>query len=90
MARRAARIDRTALTLVETVKRLGCQWLPWPGGPIDGVLCRAGRVWLVDFKACATSPRTRRQKQLLTAGWPIHFLSTTEDVVAMLGTVARR
>lgn len=82
--RRKARIDRTAPALVQVAKQLGAQWLPWPNGPVDGLLLHRGRVFIVDWKATSTSVLTSRQQQLLAESWPIHIWSTPEDVISGL------
>lgn len=90
---RAARIDRTAPVLVAAIKRLGSEWLPWPGGPVDGFILWRGQVLMVDFKATGTSRRTKKQQALVASGWPIHFVSTCNqllDVLDGLRTMAKR
>ena len=83
--RRAGRVDASAKELIATAKACGCQWLPWPNGPIDGVLWQPSRqrLALVDFKS-ATGRKTARQLWLEADGWPILFLRTIDDVVSAM------
>lgn len=83
--RRRNRIDTSQPALVARVKALGAEWLPWPGGTIDGMILWRGRVMAVDFKSQPNDPLTPRQARLVTRGWPIFFPRTEEDIDRMLG-----
>ena len=81
--KRAARVDVTAKALTAVARKLGVQVLLLGGGPIDAVWHWRGKVWLVDYK----SPKgglTETQARLVTDGWPITFVRTTDDVLNLV------
>jgi hypothetical protein len=83
-SRFARRVDLVAPDLVRVARQAGALWLPWPGGPIDGIFCWHRRPILVDFKSGGRARRTARQQELVARGWPIHFPQTVDDVLRLL------
>jgi hypothetical protein len=80
--RRAARIDNTAAALVKAAKQLGADWYPI-NGTLDGILLYRSRVWLVDWKS-AGGTLTDDQARLTARGWPIHYISTAQQLYDLL------
>jgi hypothetical protein len=54
------------------------------GGAIDGAVYLGNAVALVDFKAGATSKRTKTQVKLVAEGVPIWFLASDDDVLQLV------
>lgn len=82
--RRAARADSTAPALVKVARQLGAQYLHM-GGVVDGLILWQGRTVIVDWKRSQRAERTARQRALVAEGWPIQFISSVDDLCAVLG-----
>lgn len=82
--RRAARADSTAAPLVRLARALGARYLHM-GGAVDGLLLWQGRTLLVDWKRSQSAARTKTQKGLVAEGWPIRFVSSSEELLTLLG-----
>lgn len=76
------RADSTAKALIAEAKALGADYLPLDG-IIDGILFFRSRVILVDWKGPKTK-RTDRQMKLVLAGWPIFFVTTSQELRELL------
>lgn len=80
------RVDTTAKALKAEAIRLGAKFLPHDG-VLDGNLWLPdGRIVLVDFKTPGAA-LTPAQGRLSAAGWPIVYLSTPEQVEALVRRV---
>lgn len=81
------RQDSTAKGLVAEAKALGADYLALDS-VIDGILFYRGQTFLVDWKGPKTK-RTERQMKLVLAGWPIWFVTTSQELRdLLLGKVA--
>lgn len=77
------RVDSTQKALVEEAKAYGAKYLPL-GGIIDGILLfKDMPPLLVDWKS-PKAKRTDRQMKLVLAGWPIHFVESSEQLRDLL------
>ena len=76
------RKDATSRALIAEAKRHGADYLPIDG-IIDGVLFHQARTFLVDWKS-PKAKRTERQMKLILAGWPIHFVESSEQLRTLL------
>jgi ATP-dependent exoDNAse (exonuclease V) beta subunit len=83
MARRAARIDSTARDLTKTARSLGADVLPL-NGIVDCLVLHRRRVFVVDWKSKGGT-LTEDQAKLVARGWPIHFVSTEQQLIDLLG-----
>jgi hypothetical protein len=86
--RRAAKVDSTARDLTQVARQLGAKVLPI-NGIVDSLLLYKGRLFLVDWKTPygKISPRvrlTKYQQSLVQDGWPLTFVSTREELTALL------
>lgn len=82
------RVDNTAKALTAEAKRLGARYMAHDG-TIDGNLWLPdGRIVIVDWKTPGAD-LTPAQSKLVAAGWPIHFVSTPEQVQALVAGVKR-
>ena len=77
------RTDTAAKPLIAAVKQLGARYLPL-NSVIDGIVEHRGRVLLVDWKTPGHETLTPTQAKLVAAGWPIHFISTIEQLQTLL------
>ena len=80
--RKAARIDSTARDLTQVARQLGAKVLVI-NGVIDAVVAFRGHTYAVDWKGPKT-PITLRQEYLVASGFPLHFVSTREELTALL------
>ena len=80
--RRAARVDATAKDLVKAAKQMGADYLPL-NSVVDGLLLYRSRVLVVDWKSKGGT-LTEDQARLSARGWPIHYISTVEQLQAVL------
>jgi ATP-dependent exoDNAse (exonuclease V) beta subunit len=80
--RRAARVDNTAKELVKAARQMGAEYLPL-NHVIDGILLHRSRVHLIDWKSKGGT-LTPDQAKLVAAGWPIKFVQTVDQLVALL------
>lgn len=78
----ANKVDATAAALIAEAKAYGAQYLPI-NGTIDGALFFRGRLYVVDWKG-EKGALTAKQRELLDAGWPIWFISTSEQLRTLL------
>lgn len=79
----ANRIDRTATALIKEAKAYGAQYLPL-NGIIDGILLFKDKPpLLIDWKS-PKAKRTDRQMKLVSEGWPIWFITSSEELRALL------
>ena len=76
------RKDSTHDALREAAEAVGAQFLSIDG-VIDGLIFYRGKTFLVDFKGPKTK-LTDKQQELVDLGWPIHFLRTEDELMAML------
>jgi hypothetical protein len=83
MPRRAARIDATARDLTRKARDLGADVLPL-NGTVDALVLYRGRVLVVDWKSKGGT-LTDDQARLVARGWPIHFVSTEQQLCDLLG-----
>lgn len=77
------RPDTTAKALTACAKRLGARVLAL-NGVIDCVLDFRGQYLLVDWKTPGETTLTDAQAKLVAAGWQIHFISTENQLRALL------
>lgn len=81
------RQDSTASALIAEAKAYGAKYLPLDG-VVDGALFFRGNVYVVDWKGQRTK-LTKRQSALLSEGFPIWFVRTSEQLRELLfGKVA--
>lgn len=80
----ANRVDASAKDLISYAKSLGAQYQA-ADGTFDGVLWlpRTGRVELVDWKSKG-GDLTPAQVKLVASGWPLRFLSSAEQLQALV------
>jgi hypothetical protein len=78
------RVDSTAKTLIAAAKQFQACYTP-ADGTFDGVLWMpaTGRVELVDWKADKAG-LTPAQAKLVAQGWPLRFISTVDQLQALL------
>ena len=82
---RKARVDTTAASLTALARQMGATVVPL-NGVIDAlVVTRRGTLRAIDWKGPRT-PRTPTQKRLVAAGFPLHFVSTSEQLMALVTT----
>lgn len=75
------RVDGNAKALIAHAEEAGFLYLPL-NVQIDGVLLKGNQTWLVDFKQ-PKAKKTAEQEKLIAAGWPIHFISSPEEIDAL-------
>lgn len=85
----ANRVDNTSKALVKHARSLpGVQYLPL-NGDLDGVL-KVGNVQrLLDWKTPGAT-LTDKQAKLVAAGWEIAFVSTPEQLEALVATMRKQ
>ncbi len=84
--RRTHRTDTTQTAIVAALRGVGCRvWIV--GAEIDLVCWFRGTVYLIDTKGKG-GRMTARQKTLVADGFPIHFPTTAEEALAVVGAVA--
>jgi hypothetical protein len=79
--RRAARIDATAKELTAYARSLGFAVLPI-NGTVDAVFALGQTTAVVDFKSKGGG-LTDAQIKLVAAGFPVRFISTPDQIVAL-------
>jgi hypothetical protein len=78
------RVDSSAKGLIVYAKSLGAQYAA-ADGTFDGVLWMpsTGRVELVDWKS-EGGDLTPSQVKMVASGWPLRFVSTCDQIVALV------
>lgn len=86
--RRAARIDNTAKPLIAYAQSIGFDYLSL-NGVVDGVLALGGfRCCVVDWKSPG-GDLTPAQTKLVARGYPVRFISRTEQLDALKAEMSR-
>ena len=81
--RRAARTDNNSAEIVMFYRSVGAQVLVL-GGTLDLLVLFRQKVYLVDCKS-KDGRLTRRQRELVDSGWPVHFPRSVEEALAVIG-----
>lgn len=81
------RTDTTAKALQSEAKRLGVEYADL-GGAVDGILWLGQVVRLIDFKG-ASGELTPSQSKLVARGLPICFVSTVQQLEALVFDMRR-
>jgi hypothetical protein len=80
---RKARVDTTAASLTALARQMGAVVLLL-NTSIDALIyTRRGSLFAVDFKSAKT-PKTPTQKRLEAAGFPLKFVSTPDELMALV------
>jgi hypothetical protein len=82
---RKARVDTTAASLTALARQMGALVLPLNGAIDCLIYTRRGALLAIDWKGPRT-PRTPTQKRLVASGFPLHFVSTSEQLMALVTT----
>lgn len=81
---RFGRRDNTHHAIVDGLRR--CGYLVWPQDDYDMLVKgHDGRIHLLDAKSRGGKP-TKLQRKMLDAGWPIMFVETVEQALAIVGS----
>jgi hypothetical protein len=82
-AMRKARVDTTAASLTALARQMGATVVLLNSSIDCLIYSRRGTLYAVDFKGPLT-PKTATQKRLVAAGFPLHFVSTSEQLMALV------
>lgn len=82
------RIDLSAKALEVEAKRLGVDCAPL-GGAVDAIWWLGHVLRAVDYKTPGKAALTESQGRLLARGCPIHFVSTPDQVAALVADMKR-
>jgi hypothetical protein len=82
---RKARVDTTAASLTALARQMGATVVPLNSAIDCLIYSRRGTLYAVDWKGPKT-PRTPTQKRLVASGFPLHFVSTPDQLMALVTT----
>jgi hypothetical protein len=84
----ARRVDTASKLLVKAARQLGVDVEP-SGGAVDAFLWLGSVVRLVDWKSPGKADLTPSQAKLIARGCPLHFVSTVEQLQALIAGMKR-
>jgi hypothetical protein len=93
---RRARVDDNQSQIVEAVRRAGGVWIPTAGDPkigFDGIIAKAGKVWIVEIKdgkkrnsqRRLTPAEAARKIQLEAVGVSYNVVESVEQALGLIG-----
>lgn len=80
--RRASRRDATEPEILRALSQVGADFILLD--PFDVLVLFRGQLVMLDCKTAKGRP-TRNQQVLIDRGWPLHFVRTAEEALAVIG-----
>jgi hypothetical protein len=75
--------DLNELGIVRGLRQIGCRILRLD--PVDLLCLHHGRLWLIEVKTpTSRTRRTQQQKTLTEEGWPIHYVTSLPEAIAVV------
>jgi hypothetical protein len=75
--------DLNELGIVRGLRQIGCRILRLD--PVDLLCLHHGRLWLIEVKTPRSrTRRTQQQRALTLDGWPIHFVTSLPQAIAVV------
>ena len=88
LKRYAARRDKTEPEILKALAKVGADYLLIDA--VDVLVLYRGQVFLLECKSTrgkvkTMCPKTASQEALVKRGWPLHFVTTPEQALAVIG-----
>lgn len=80
------RRDSTEAAILRTLRQVGAQYVLLD--PFDILALWHGQLYMLDCKTLV-GRQTMRQRELVRCGWPLHFVVTPQEALAVLGIKER-
>ena len=83
LKRYGAKRDLNELEIVRGLQQIGCRVLRLD--PVDLLCLYRGGLWLIEVKTpTSRTRRTQQQKTLTEEGWPIHYVTSLPEAIAVV------
>lgn len=79
---KARKRDRTEAAILQALHCIGAEYLLLD--PFDILVLHRGQLFMLDAKSPG-GRQTKLQQQLVAQGWPLHFVETPYQALAVLG-----
>lgn len=84
LRRYAAKRDHSERSILDALNQVGADYLLLDA--IDVLVFYRGNVFLLEVKT-GKGRKTRSQQELVEKGWPLHFVSTPEQALQIIGAL---